>query len=243
MRKFSLMAAFAAVMTLGVMTAASAQLTAIANTGGNGSAPFITFDSTTGLSLLTGSIPNDGYINGKVGQGSDPNATISLTMGSASPTLSSYDSGTGAFSQAMSGGSFVVTDYTTHAILLQGSFGASTLSGNTGSGSISDSLNLNSLTFGGTGGAGSLFPAGFSLNNGTLSLEMTTSTNPTVTTNPITHTSTLGDFSATDQITIDAVKNSAVPEPASFATFGIGALVMLAMGLAAKRRSLVVRAL
>ena len=225
MRKLMIHLVLAAVAAMMVVSNASAQLTKIANTGGNGPAPFVSWDPTTGLSIFT----SNATLNGAVGQGTDSNTTISFTTLTPVAGGHTFNPGTGAFTDLLNAGSFTITDNSTHTVLLSGTFGGSTLSGTSGASSSSLNLNLDSLTYTG----GTYFPAGYSPNNGTLAFSFNGTTPVTADQNQT------NAFTATDVCTFSAVKTSTtVPEPASFATFGIGMLVMLALAGLAKRRSM-----
>jgi hypothetical protein len=139
----------------------------------------------------------------------------------------------------LSGGTFTVTNGGT--TLLSGAFTGATLT--PGNNPASGQVSLTDLTLTG----GTFIPAGADVNN-LLGLnggviQFTTNNGTTVTSNNLVGGIDLGtgfaSFTGHDDVEISTtVTPTGTPEPASYATFGIGALVMLILACVAKRRSL-----
>jgi hypothetical protein len=231
-RRASFVAMAASTITLFAMAsgANAANLTAFAIAGGTtqDANVFYTPGAGGGLSVVS----NTEFLQGKLGQGFDGNATISFTnMTNGSFSLS----GNGSFDQVLNPtgtSSFLITDNTTHAVLLSGTLGTADLTGFSGASSGNVNLVSNNVTYTG----GTFFPAGFSPTNGSLAIEFTSTT-------PFSATASgLGAFTAVDGITFSGLNQrgpggggNGVPEPASFASMGLGAAMLLAALLRKKR--------
>jgi hypothetical protein len=227
------LAAAALVVVTG--SAAMAQTTEfpIANSAGNDQALNVTYNPTTGflLSSPTGGIY---HILSDVGLGSDLDADV--VLGPLTPTGPyTFNSGTGAFSEGLSGSSFTITDDATHTVLLSGTFGSSTLSGNNNSSSGGVALTTNSVTYTG----GTFFPTGtYSPLNGNLGITFTSAA--AVGGGPLAGTNGVNAFSAHDAIDFSAPKlPPSVPEPGTYAAFLMGGLGVLGLMIGARKRSLV----
>lgn len=232
-RRASFVAIAASTLTVfGMACGAYAQnLTAFAIAGGTNQDANVFYTPGTGGGLTVDSTAE--FLQGKLGQGYDGTATISFTnLTNGGYTLA----GNGDFDQSLnpSGAtsSFVITDNSTHDVLLSGTLGSADLTGYNGSSSGNVNLTSNNVTYTG----GSFFPAGFSPDNGSLSIEFTSTT-------PFTATASgLDAFTAVDGITFSALTSrtgggggSPVPEPASYASLGLGAAMLLGALLRKKR--------
>jgi hypothetical protein len=231
-RRASFVAMAAGTITLFAMAtgAHAATLTAFAIAGGTTQDANVFYTPGTGGGLSV--VSTSEFLQGKLGQGFDNNATISFTnMANGSFSLS----GSGAFDQLLnpaSTSSFVITDNTTHAVLLSGTVGSADLTGHTGASSGNVNLTSNNVTYTG----GTFFPSGFSNTNGSLAIEFTSTT-------PFSATASgLGAFTAVDGITFSGLNErgpggggNGVPEPASYASMGLGAAMLLAALLRKKR--------
>jgi hypothetical protein len=233
MRKLTIHILLTVLAIFAVVGSAMAQNeTVIADAGGNSNAGsnYVVWNPSTGLTDTT----RNGKIEGRVGNGpldSDVTLNFSTLAPVTGPGSYSYNSVSGAFVQNLSGGTFTITANGTGTTLLSGTFGPSQLSGNNGAASSGVQLQSNSVTYTG----GTYFPtSGFSMDNGSLSLTFTGGDSI------VAGLTGVSGYTTGDQIVFSAVpvQTTLTPEPASFATFGIGALALLGLAFAAKRRSL-----
>jgi putative flippase GtrA len=224
--------AVALVATMGAATVSHADttLTAFAIAGGTTSGTNVSYTPGAGGGLVIGTA--SGFLQGKLGQGYAGNATVSFdTLTNGTYT---FNSATGAFDQLLnplSRTTFTITDNGTGTVLLSGSFGSADLTGYNGASSGNVNLTSNSVIYTG----GTFFPNDFAPNNGSLSIEFT-STNPFV-----ANASGLSAFIANDGITFSARPtsgnggHSVVPEPSTTASFALGAFGLLGLLLRGRR--------
>jgi hypothetical protein len=210
----------------------AASLTAFAIQGGNDSTANVSYTPGAGGGLSIAGV-ND-FLQGKVGQGLDSNASVTFT----NMVNGTYSvNGSGLFDQQLNPGadtsSFIITDNTTHTVLLSGTLGTADLTGTNGASSGNVTLAANNVTYTG----GTYFPATFDPNNGALAIEFT-STQPFV-----AGPTGLSAFTGVDGVTFSALNSrgpggggNGVPEPASTAPFAAGGLFLLGI-LLRKRHS------
>jgi len=214
------------IIAVGSIPATAQVLTKIGNTQINGIAPNVNYDGTT-FTLGNGA-GNSAAFFGSVGQGNNPN--VDIVYGPVTKTGFTVDA-MGNFNVLTTGGTFVITDHVTNAIVLQGSYGAGTIGGTIGGNSGSFNLISPSVTYGGAGGPGNLFPAGFQLTNGSLQAGFVTPA-PFAGTGGAPPTN-IAAFNGTDTLTFSA---RTVPEPGAIALFGSLGVCGTAIGLRRIRR-------
>jgi len=203
-------------IAVGLLTAiasipASAQvLTKIGNTQINGTATNVVYDGTNfSLSNGTGNLAS---FFGAVGQGNNTN--VDITFGPVAKTGFTMDA-MGNFNVLTTGGTFVLKDVATNAVVLAGSFGAGAIGGTIGGNSGSFNLVSASVNYAANGGPGNLFPAGFLTNGGSLQAGFVTSVAFASTGSPANN---VAAFVGTDTLTFSALR-PAVPEPGAIALF------------------------
>jgi len=207
--------ATAAVLAAAAPPASAQILTKIGNTQINGTSTNVVYDGTN-FSLSNG-LGNSAAFFGSVGQGN--NMSVDIAFGPVTQTNFTIDA-MNNFNIITSGGSFKITDHVTNAIVLQGTFGQGALGGTIGGNSGSFNLLTSSVVYGGSGGPGNMFPAGFLTANGSLQAGFVTANSfvgigggPTTGVAP---------FAGTDTLTFSA-RTPAVPEPGALTLFsGIG---------------------
>jgi len=203
-------------------------LTKIGNTQINGIATNVVYDGTT-FSLSNGA-GNSASFFGSVGQGN--NANIDIVFGPVTKTGFTVDA-MGNFNVLTSGGTFKLTDHTTNAVVLAGSYGSGAIGGTIGGNSGSFNLLTASVNYAANGGPGNLFPAGFLTNGGSLQAGFVTSL-PFAGTggSPATN---VAAFVGTDTLTFSALR-PAVPEPGAIALFSSLGVCGTMFGLRRMRR-------
>jgi len=209
----------------------AAQQTAFAIQGGNDTKSNVTYTpgGAGGLSIFG----TNEFLIGKLGQGMDNDTTVLFSnMQNGAYSIN----GSGVFDQVLNPGadtsSFVVTDNTTHTVLLSGTFGTADLVGSSGASSGNITLQSNDVTYTG----GTFFPSGFLPTGGALSIEFTS-------TSPFAANGTnVQPFEGVDGVTFSGINNrgsngGGVPEPASVAPIGVGALSLLGLMIRKRRGS------
>jgi hypothetical protein len=227
-KALSLGVAAVCLAAVAVVPAYAQVLTKIGNTQINGTAPNITFDGTT--FTLGNGVGNSASFFGSVGQGN--NMDVDIAFGPVTQTGFTID-GMNNFNIITSGGSFQITDHLTNAIVLQGTFGAGAIGGTIGGNSGSFNLLTPSVTYGGIGGPGNMFPAGFLTTQGSLQAGFVTPDSFVGTGGgPITG---VAPFVGTDTLTFSA-QRPAVPEPGAVALFSSIGVCGTVFGLRRMRR-------
>jgi len=227
-KSMSLGVAVGFLATIASLPVSAQVLTKIGNTQINGTATNVAYDGTS-FTLGNGA-GNSAQFFGSVGQGNNNN--IDIVFGPVTKTGFTVDA-MGNFNVLTTGGTFKLTDHTTNAVVLQGSFGSGALGGTIGGNSGSFNLLTASVTYGGVGGPGNLFPAGFLLTGGSLQAGFVTSL-PFAGTGgpPFTN---VAPFVGTDTLTFSALR-PAVPEPGAIALFSSLGVCGTMFGLRRMRR-------
>lgn len=232
MKKYATLAMAAFALMAVAYTSASAQTQeAIAGVINHNQQSNVVWNGST--LVITGSSAN---ASSDLGLGSTSSATVTFSNLTQTNYIAPSILNGNTFTQDFSGGTFTVTDNNNgNKTLISGAFTGAQLSAVNGS--TSGGIQFAGVTF---NAGGQYVPAGMDLTDAfglnALSVEFNTQNGGTLSDNGLG--TTLANYSGHDGITWSSVVTTGVPEPASFATFGIGAFMLLALGLIAKRRSL-----